>query len=76
MAAFAVAIVAGIAVANPAGIVLVRALIAMLICYPIGFIVGSICEHFLLLVIINAPWRCLVFFIFDWFVRFVSCFEM
>jgi tetrahydromethanopterin S-methyltransferase subunit C len=45
LAGFAVAILAGLAAGNSAGDVLVRALIAMLACYPVGFVVGMICER-------------------------------
>jgi hypothetical protein len=39
-----VAIVAGLSRANPAGEVMVRALVCMLLCYPAGYIVGLICR--------------------------------
>ena len=42
LAAFAVAIVAGLASGNAAQSVLTRALLAMIVCYPIGFAVGLI----------------------------------
>ena len=45
LAAFAVAVVAGLASDNPATHVLVRAVVAMIVCYPIGFIVGIVCER-------------------------------
>lgn len=45
MAAFAIAIFAGIVAGNAAGLVLLRALMAMILCYPVGFIVGMICER-------------------------------
>jgi len=45
MAAFAVAIIAGMAGGNPAVLVLGRALIAMVVCYPVGLIVGFVCER-------------------------------
>lgn len=45
MAAFAVAIIAGLTSGNPAVLVLGRALIAMILCYPVGFIVGVVCER-------------------------------
>ena len=44
LAAFAVAIVAGLASGNPAASVLLRALIAMLICYPVGLAVGFVAQ--------------------------------
>ncbi len=45
LAAFTVAVVAGMAGGNPAMSVLVRALIAMIGCYPIGLIIGLICAR-------------------------------
>ena len=42
LAAFTVAIIAGLAAANPAVSVLSRAIVAMLVCYPIGLMVGMI----------------------------------
>ncbi len=45
LAAFAVAVVAGVAGSNPPTVVLGRALMAMLLCYPVGFLVGLICQH-------------------------------
>jgi hypothetical protein len=45
LAAFAVAIVFGLAAGNPAGSVLSRALIAMLACYPLGLGVGLVAQH-------------------------------
>ena len=45
LAAFATAIVAGLAGGNDASAVLVRATIAMFICYPLGLIVGGICQR-------------------------------
>lgn len=45
LAAFAVAIVAGLAAENSAGLVLGRALMAMIFCYPVGFIIGMVCDH-------------------------------
>jgi hypothetical protein len=49
LAAFTVAVIAGLASDNPAAHVLVRAVVAMLICYPVGFVVGMTCER-----VINA----------------------
>ena len=49
LAAFAVAIVAGLASGNPAASVLLRALLAMLICYPVGMTVGLIAQRIVLL---------------------------
>ncbi len=45
LAAFAVAILAGIAGGNTAISILFRAVIAMLICYPVGLIIGLICQQ-------------------------------
>ena len=45
LAAFAIAIFAGLAAGNAAGLVLLRALMAMILCYPVGLIAGLICEH-------------------------------
>lgn len=45
LAAFAVAILAGLASGNPAAQILLRAVVAMIACYPVGFIVGLLCER-------------------------------
>ncbi len=45
LAAFAVAVVAGMAGGNSATSILVRALIAMIGCYPVGLIIGLICAR-------------------------------
>jgi hypothetical protein len=45
LSAFAVAIIAGIAAGNSLAHVLMRALIATVVCYPIGVIVGLICAR-------------------------------
>ena len=45
LAAFTVAVVAGMAGGNSASSVLVRALIAMIGCYPVGLIIGLICAR-------------------------------
>lgn len=45
MAAFAVAVIAGMPGSSTASSVLFRALVAMVLCYPIGLIVGMICER-------------------------------
>jgi|SRR4051812_16773738 hypothetical protein len=45
LAAFAVAIITGLANDNPASSILVRALTAMFVCYPLGLIVGMVCER-------------------------------
>ena len=45
LAAFSVAVVAGLAGGNLAATILVRALIAMIVCYPLGMLVGVLCRH-------------------------------
>jgi hypothetical protein len=45
MSSFAVAIIAGLSGGNPATLILGRALVAMALCYPVGLIVGMICER-------------------------------
>ncbi len=45
LAAFAVAILAGLAGDNAAISILFRAVIAMIICYPVGLIIGLICQQ-------------------------------
>lgn len=45
LSAFAVAVVAGLAAQNPASSILIRALIAMMACYPVGLIIGLICQR-------------------------------
>lgn len=45
LAAFAVAIFAGLAGENPAAQILLRAVTAMFICYPVGLIVGLVCDN-------------------------------
>lgn len=45
LAAFAIAIVAGIAAGNAPAQILVRALMAMILCYPVGLIIGVICQR-------------------------------
>lgn len=42
LAAFAVAVIAGVAAGNNASSVLVRAIIAMMACYPIGMLIGVV----------------------------------
>ena len=44
LAAFSVAVVAGLAGGNTATAILVRALIAMIVCYPLGMIIGVLCR--------------------------------
>jgi hypothetical protein len=45
LAAFAVAIFAGLATSNPAGDVLLRAVVSMIVCYPVGTVAGLICQR-------------------------------
>ncbi len=45
LAAFAVAVLAGLAGGNSAASILTRALIAMICCYPIGLMIGVICQR-------------------------------
>jgi tetrahydromethanopterin S-methyltransferase subunit C len=45
LSAFTVAIVAGLASGNPALSVLWRAIVALLVCYPLGFAVGMVAQH-------------------------------
>jgi hypothetical protein len=45
LAAFAVAVVAGLAGGNTPSAILVRALIAMIVCYPLGLVIGLVCQH-------------------------------
>jgi hypothetical protein len=45
LSAFAVAIVSGLSSGNPAGEVLWRAFIAMTACYPLGLMIGMVCER-------------------------------
>ncbi len=45
LAAFAVAVVAGVAGGNAPTSILFRAMIAMIVCYPLGLTVGLICQH-------------------------------
>ena len=45
LAAFAVAIVAGLAGGNEASTILVRALLAMVACYPVGLAVGLVAQR-------------------------------
>ena len=47
LAAFAVAVIAGLAAGNTATSILVRALIAMLVCYPVGLLIGLVCRRVL-----------------------------
>lgn len=45
LAAFGVAVVSGLAIGNSAARILGRALAVMIVCYPIGWMVGLICQH-------------------------------
>jgi hypothetical protein len=45
MSAFAVAVISGAATGNPAAQILLRALVAMTVCYPVGLIAGLICAR-------------------------------
>ena len=45
LAAFAVAVLAGLSAGNAAVLVLSRAIIAMLICYPVGLAVGLVAQR-------------------------------
>ena len=47
MAAFAVAVVAGLARDNTPSAILLRAVIAMIVCYPVGMLVGMMCRRVL-----------------------------
>jgi hypothetical protein len=45
LAAFAVAIIAGLAGGAGTAQVLLRAVIAMMLCYPVGWVAGMVCER-------------------------------
>lgn len=45
LAAFATAIIAGMASGNDASVVLVRAMIAMFACYPLGLVTGVVAQR-------------------------------
>lgn len=45
LAAFSVALIAGLAGGNTATSILMRALFAMVACYPLGLLVGYACRH-------------------------------
>ena len=45
LAAFVVATLAGLASGNSAASILFRALTAMLVCYPVGLLVGMACQR-------------------------------
>jgi hypothetical protein len=43
LAAFAVAIVAGLSAQNPAMTIMLRAIAVSIICWPIGYLAGALC---------------------------------
>ena len=45
LVAFAGALIVGLAVGNPAGTCLARALTTLLVCWPIGFVVGAVAQR-------------------------------
>ena len=45
LASFGVAMISGLASDNPASSVLARSLMVMFVSYPVGWIVGLICQH-------------------------------
>jgi hypothetical protein len=45
LSAFAVAVVAGLAGGNTPSSILLRALMAMVVCYPVGLVIGLVCQH-------------------------------
>ncbi len=45
LAAFAVAVVAGLGGGNATTSILLRAIMAMIACYPVGLLVGLICQR-------------------------------
>jgi len=45
LSAFAVAIISGLSSGNPSSEVLWRAIIAMMACYPLGLVIGMVCER-------------------------------
>ncbi|MCH6552037.1 MAG: hypothetical protein IH804_08495 [Planctomycetes bacterium] len=45
LAAFAVAILAGLVSGNGVTSILVRAVLAMIVCYPVGLIIGLVCQR-------------------------------
>ncbi|MHC4769680.1 MAG: hypothetical protein ACYTEI_13350 [Planctomycetota bacterium] len=45
LAAFAVAVVAGLAGGNTPSSILLRALMAMVVCYPVGLVIGIVCQY-------------------------------
>jgi hypothetical protein len=47
LAAFSIAILAGLASGNAAGSILAKAIIATIVCYPVGLVVALICQRVL-----------------------------
>lgn len=45
LAGFTVAVLGGLVAGNPGTLVLTRAIIAMVLCYPTGFVIGLVCER-------------------------------
>jgi putative Mn2+ efflux pump MntP len=45
LAAFAVGVLSGLVSENPAAQILLRSLLSMAVCYPIGYLVGLICQR-------------------------------
>lgn len=45
LAAFAVGVISGLAGDNPAAQILLRSLLSMAVCYPIGYVTGMICDR-------------------------------
>ena len=45
LSAFAVAILAGLAVGNSADVVLLRAILVIFVCHPVGWLAGVACVH-------------------------------
>jgi hypothetical protein len=45
LAAFAVAVLAGLAGGNSASSIMLRALLSMIACYPLGLLIGVVCRH-------------------------------
>jgi hypothetical protein len=45
LTAFAAAVALGVAAGNSAGTILLRALVTLAVCWPVGFLVGRLAEH-------------------------------
>lgn len=45
LGAFAVAVIAGLSADNPADTILMRAIVALVVCNLLGFVVGMVMEH-------------------------------